>query len=375
MSKRSNGEGSLEQLPSGSWRGRISVMGEDGKLVTRRVTRSKPGEVLTELRRLRTEADKGRSIAQDTRVTVKAHFETWEEKVLPTQVRPATADLYRSLISTHALPVLGDKRMAAVKPSHIESLVHGLDRSQSTKRSLYAALRKLWGSAVRDGIVSRDVVSEVARPSLEGRKPESPSVAHVRALLAAAQGTRLEPLVLLLATTGARRGELLACRWSDVETRPDGSYLHIRGSLGRASDGLRIRPPKTISGTRRIPLPMLAVAALAKQRRQQAAEHLAAGSAWIDSGHIFTTEVGGAMEPRNASRAYAALAAKAKVPAPGMHALRHYCATVLLDGGSSAREVADQLGHSSPVVTLELYAATIPEHQRAAVDRAASLLA
>ena len=110
-----------------------------------------------------------------------------------------------------------------------------------------------------------------------------------------------------------------------------------------------------------------------RQRRAQAAERLAAGSAWIDSGLMFTTPLGGAMEPRNLSREYAEIAKKSGLP-EGIHALRHYVATVLLDGGSSPREVADILGHSSPMVTMEIYAASVPESRRAAIERAASLL-
>lgn len=373
MSKRSNGEGTVDRLPSGRYRGRLAVMGDDGRMVRRTVTGATSKEVRDRLRDLRIAADKGKPITEG-RETLRQYVEHWSATVLLVSVRQSTADQYAGLLAAHVLPVLGDKRMATIRPSDIEILVHGLQRSQSTKRSVYAALRKCWAAALRDGVVPRDVVREVARPTLEAYRPTAPGVSDVKALIAAAKGTRLECLVILLATTGLRRGELLALRWSDAQESDGVMYLSVSGSLTRASDGLRRRAPKTNAGTRSIPLPALAVSALRRQRAQQATDRLAAGSAWVESGYIITTPVGGACEPRNVSRAYAAMAEKAKVPAPGMHALRHYAATVMLDGGSSPREVADQLGHSSPVATLELYAATVPESQRAAVERAAALL-
>lgn len=58
-----------------------------------------------------------------------------------------------------------------------------------------------------------------------------------------------------------------------------------------------------------------------------------------------------------------------------MHALRHYAATAWLSSGAATvRDVADLLGHSSPTVTLDIYAAAIPGAQRAAVESAAAAL-
>ncbi|WP_442906075.1 tyrosine-type recombinase/integrase [Kitasatospora sp. NBC_00458] len=56
----------------------------------------------------------------------------------------------------------------------------------------------------------------------------------------------------------------------------------------------------------------------------------------------------------------------------GMHALRHFYASVLLDAGESIRAVSDHLGHAEPALTLRVYADLMPNSQdraRKAVDR------
>ncbi|GAA5011807.1 hypothetical protein GCM10025734_56670 [Kitasatospora paranensis] len=56
----------------------------------------------------------------------------------------------------------------------------------------------------------------------------------------------------------------------------------------------------------------------------------------------------------------------------GMHALRHFYASVLLDAGESIRAVSDYLGHADPALTLRVYAHLMPNSQdrtRKAVDR------
>ena len=57
--------------------------------------------------------------------------------------------------------------------------------------------------------------------------------------------------------------------------------------------------------------------------------------------------------------------------ADGMHALRHLCASVLLDAGESIKALSSYLGHSDPGFTLRVYTHLLPtshERTRNAVD-------
>jgi integrase len=50
----------------------------------------------------------------------------------------------------------------------------------------------------------------------------------------------------------------------------------------------------------------------------------------------------------------------------GMHALRHYFASMLLAAGMSIRDVAEYLGHSDPAFTLRTYTHLLPSSDRRA---------
>ena len=55
----------------------------------------------------------------------------------------------------------------------------------------------------------------------------------------------------------------------------------------------------------------------------------------------------------------------------GMHALRHFYASVLLDAGESVRALAEYLGHADPGFTLRVYTHLMPaseERTKRAVD-------
>jgi len=181
----------------------------------------------------------------------------------------------------------------------------------------------------------------------------------------------LAATVAVIAGTGLRRGELLGLRWQDVDL--DRGELHVRRSLSRATDGLRERTPKSAAGVRVVPLAAAVVDVLRQHRKAQSADRLAVPH-WQDVGVVFASEVGSYLEPRGWSKWYAGLTVRAGVSDRGAHALRHYAATAMLGSGATVRDVADVLGHSSPVVTLEIYARAVPEAQRSAVAAASSVL-
>ena len=87
----------------------------------------------------------------------------------------------------------------------------------STIGAIHAVLHKALEDAVKWNFVARNVSSLVSLPRIE--RPEmhvlTPEQAHK--LLETAKGSRIEVLLILAITTGARRGEMLALRWNDVD--------------------------------------------------------------------------------------------------------------------------------------------------------------
>jgi integrase len=103
---------------------------------------------------------------------------------------------------------------------------------------------------------------------------------------------RFRPLLVLIATTGLRRGEALGLRWADVDI--DGGALRVSHALVRSFRGLDAdNEPKTPRGRRTLPLAPATVGRRREHRRRQL---------------VFTTVAGGALEPRNVSRWYSKLA-------------------------------------------------------------------
>lgn len=373
MGKRLSGEGSFRERANGTWEGRVRWTADDGQGkrlsvygATQSEVRTKVGEVLRRLRR-------GEPV-RDTERTLAVWATEWLSESLPVSGRRAsTIDAYSSLTRTHIVPKLGAHKLSALRPTHVEKFLGQLSKElrPSTVRQAYSVLRAILQGAVRDGLIAKNVTLAVTRPVVPMSDPRPVSQKQVRELIASANGHRLRPLLVLVATTGLRRGEALGLRWGDIDLQA--GSLRVSRSLVRTSKGIEMdNQTKTPRGRRTIPLAQSVVVELRDHKARQAGERLKAGPAWRNLDLVFCTEDGGPLEPRNVSRWYAGLTLLCGVEDRGMHALRHYAATAMLESGSTVRTVADVLGHSDVSITLNVYASSRDDSQRQAIDGLAS---
>jgi len=187
----------------------------------------------------------------------------------------------------------------------------------------------------------------------------SPPPGETVKLLEAAEGPCTIGLVLA-ATTGMRRGEVLRLTWSDVDL--DAATLHVREG-------------KTPRSRRQISLPPVTIAALKRHRAEQAERRLICGEAWTDSGLVVDRGDGGAVHPDVLSHAFERAAQKAGLKGTRLHDLRHAYASTLLASGVNVKIVSEALGHASSSFTLDTYAHVLPamgEQAAAAIEAAFS---
>ncbi len=132
--------------------------------------------------------------------------------------------------------------------------------------------------------------------------------------------------------------------------------------------------PKTEASDRTIALDEDTITALRAHRKRQAAEQLAAGEAWTDSGFVFTDEIGRPLHPQQVSDQFYRLAFQVGLPPVRLHDLRHGAASLMLAAGVDLKVVQETLGHVSSTFTRDTYTSVYPEVARAAAESTAALV-
>lgn len=185
-----------------------------------------------------------------------------------------------------------------------------------------------------------------------------------------AQPARLAVAITLALTTGMRRGEICALRWSDVDF--DRNELTVRHALGSADGGFYLKDPKT-HRARTIPLIDDTAKMLQTIREDQEMAWRRVGSSAPD--YFVCGSLDDENKPYNPSilgKEFKTFCAMNGFDCT-FHDLRHTFATLMVSSGVDIRTVSSYLGHASPAMTLDVYASVDPDAKRAAVGRIQSI--
>jgi integrase len=326
----------------------------------------------TELAKLITDASKGTLVAP-TKLTVGEHLHKWLDG--KSGLTPLSRQGYTVIIDRQIAPVLGAFELQKLKPADVKmwltAMRTGRRGGQLAPRTIihaYRVLRAAIQEALRHDLVSRNVVDCVEPPRPEKREVAILKADEIPAVLEALKGNRrIYPIVALALATGARRSELLALKWANVDLK--GGTLRIERSIEQTRAGLRFKSPKTESGKRTVMLPAFALDMLNEHRKAQLELRLQLGMGKPDSeALVFCTHKDTPISPNAFSVMWHRVVRQAGLPPRSFHSLRHSHASALIRAGLDVVRVSRQLGHSSPNITLGTYAHEFREVDSGAAD-------
>lgn len=350
------GTGSVYQRSDGQWTGSIRFVDVDGSRRRRTVYGSTKEAAESKLEEVRRFIADQVPVVQ-SRDALGAHITWWASSTLPvSHRRPSTIQTYQTIVRTIILPSIGMLSLDELTPAAIDAWTSRMldqGRSAATIRKALDILGLSLDVAVRDGKIRSNPVREASKPRVTRPEVDFFTSQQVAALLVAAQGYRLDPLLRLAVYTGLRRGEALGLRWRDVDL--NARTIRVTGTLSRVKGRLVRQEPKTSAGTRVVPLIGDAYDALLDAQAIQQADR-AASEYWDNgAGYVFTTESGEPVDPANVGRWFATIRTKAGIPSGSWHTLRHSAASTLLRAGTPMLVVSRLLGHSKVQITLDLY--------------------
>lgn len=367
--RRSRGEGSIGRRSDGLWMARITL--PSGKRKTKYGKTQK--EVRDWLSEMQT-ANRQGTWSDSQNVTVGAFLERYLADVVAHTLRPKTQESYNLLTRKHLIPELGNIRLLALRPSHLQSFYSAKLAEEYSKRTvqyLHSILHKALSQAVRWDMVPRNVADSVDAPRPSKTIPALLTEAQALSFLDGLKDDPLYPLWLTLFSTGMRKGEVLGLRWMDVDL--DQAVIHVTQTAGTVhKKGTVISEPKTEQSKRSIILPSQLVVAL--KAHKESTKRYQGFEAFVDQDLVFSTKRGTPFGSRNLLKYFQEALEAQGLPKVSIHSLRHLHATLLLKAGLHPKIVQSRLGHSDIGQTMNTYSHVIAGMDDKAAEEVSRML-
>jgi integrase len=320
-------------------------------------TRGAATAALARALRDRHRVDAGATITPETRVDALA--EAWWSTIAHGSHSPGTLRNYRDRLDRQVIPSLGRLQVRELTGGTIDRHIWAVrDRhGAATAKLTRTVLSGLCAIALRHDALERNPVRD-ATPIARTIPQKAPvaltlaQAAQLRALITyddQAVGRDLPDLVSMMLATGLRIGEVCALTWDRINldaamVRTGGIVVRVRG------EGLRIKTDESTKAKPRIlRLPSWAVEML-RARRDKGSKDLS-----TDATSVFPAPLGGLRDPSNTQADLRDAFAAAGFEWVTSHVLRKTVASAMDMAGLSARAAADQLGHSRPSMTTDVY--------------------
>jgi integrase len=371
-------------LANGKTRYRLMVdagRDETGKRVQVTVTRDTAKACREERDRITAQRAAGTFIAP-SKITLGEWLDQWLE-YKQRDVEETTIRAYR-LALVHVYEQLGDVRLQELTEDMVKEFIDGLVLRGRRKggppekrlaityiEHILIRLRGALRRAVVRRLIPVNVAAEV-RPSLADKKTDKRererakpwTVAEVQAFIKGISGDRLFA-PLLLSLMGLRPAEVCGQRWTDIDL--DEGLLSI--AMTRTMVGNKTvleKDTKTAAGERALPLPRGPWEALRQLRVRQAAEKLAAGEGYTDSGFVVVDEIGRPLNTRHLREHAYRLMRDLGLRRVRLYDARHSVLTVLATSGVSDVILAAWAGHTNAAFTKKKYVHIAAEDMRGA---------
>lgn len=305
------------------------------------------------------------------------------------KIKRSTFESYEDAITNRIAPHIGATKLQALTSQQLNAFYTQLLKSgrsdgkgglaPKTVRNCHVVIHKALADAVKWNVLPRNVAAFADPPKVrqdgdaeEREEMRTWTASELRTFLESARGERLFPLFHLSSNTGMRRGEVLGLRWVDVDL--EAGQLAVRQTLLSLDYELIFSTPKTKRSRRTIALDSNTVAVLRAWKKRQLEERIAIGSAYQETGLVFTKVDGACLHPDLVSQSFDRLVKRAGVTRIPLRDLRHTHASLALLAGVPVKVVSERLGHASVAFTMDVYSHVLPGMQEDAAEKIAALI-
>lgn len=314
-------------------------------------------------------------------MTVAQLLARWQE-LRVAEWAPSTAHDHAGTVDRYLVPHIGQVRVVELRRPRVEEFYALLARrggkggrplSARSVGKVHSVLHAALEDAVRLELIAGNPASKARRPRVPKHQAVVPSLDQIRSSIDLATDS-MPTLIRMAIATGARRGELAALRWSDLDL--DHATVHIQAAATRLpGQPVRTKSTKT-NATGVLALDPGTITAMRAWRTELQQRRLALGlgrltpTDWVWPAKDHRSPI----DPDAITYQWSKIRARVGMDDVRFHDLRHAAATHMVAAGIDVRTVAGRLRHASPAMTLDVYAGRDLDADRAAAVTMGGLL-
>ena len=317
-------------------------------------------EARQHLREIEEQVGKGLWMPTKNIPTFSKVAEDWLEHK-KANVRGSTLKMYRGHLKHHFSEIdpLQINRITIVTVEKFITDRLEQNMNLTTLRKLIVTFNQTLNYAVRHRYIDYNPVRDAERPRGQGKEEEEQikilPPADINSLLENVKDQKYKMLFMLAVMSGARQGELFGLKWVDIDWF--NNQIHVQRTFNYGT----WYKPKTKTSKRKIDIGPTTMDELKKWRKICPKTELDL---------IFPNEKGLPLDHGNMLRRHFYPALKnADIQKVRFHDLRHTFASLLIEQGENIKYIQSQLGHASPMVTLNVYAHLMKPVNQAAACR------
>jgi integrase len=301
-------------------------------------------------------------------------FEHWLSDEVLDRVKATTHENYSYCINNYVIPFFKNTGSNCITEQTVEKFVKSIRDNLQISESYKRKLLSIFKTALRDILKTHPnysaIIQKVILPKMQNREVQAFSVNEQRLIENAVLNSKDKRAIgiLLCFYTGIRLGELCALRWEDIDF--EAGTMSVSKTVARTKNSqhegsktmLLVGSPKSQKSMRKIPLPGFLIT-MAKEMPLVSKE----------KGCYILTGTDKPLDPRTYEKLFKRILIKSGVKDRKFHTIRHTFATRALELGVDIKTMSEILGHSNVTVTLNIYAHSLYEQKRIAIDKLNSM--
>ncbi len=277
-------------------------------------------------------------------------------------ISPTTYESYVNCINRLLIPEFGHMKLASIKPIHIQSFIQKLCETTADCKAKNVEEHKLSASTVQRYLTClKSIFKQAAKLDLIGMNPTDsakltmPKIVNPKIEIFTKQEAQkmlsclvdeelqFQVLIQIAIITGARRGELVGLKFSDIDFENNKITIE-RSAIKLKGQPITTKPPKDYE-VRTIAVNEYCINLIRLLQKEKQSTRQRLGTAWCGDDWLFTQWNGEIMNPQTPTRQFAKFLERHELKHRKFHSLRHTSATLLLYGGLNIKQVQGRLGH------------------------------